>query len=217
MDMAQIMFYVYYVAMAGVVFGVVATASQDSIWSSVVLFFNIIFAFLFALNFTEPAAAALSGLLPEGAFYWDIVVYMLVLSLVLLAGRAATRALSAHRVKFPDQIENAGKYAVAFLPAIALVGVLAVGMQVAPLPMNLNKEPLTPGGSKVLGDENFVNPASNLASFWSYGPFAPIGFNFDPVTGYYNEGDKFISNYAARRAYFGSQGAAQKGMFIPDK
>ncbi|HEY1064620.1 MAG TPA: hypothetical protein VGE52_00860 [Pirellulales bacterium] len=217
MDMAVIMFYVYYVAMAGVVFGVVATSSQEGIWSSIVLTFNILFAYLFALNFVEPLAGFLADMVPEGAYYWDVVCFMGVFAIMLLIGREVTKMLSRHRVKFPDQLENVGKYAAAFIPALALLGVLAICFQVAPLPKNLDKEPTAVGGSPILGDAMLLRPASDAASYWSYGPFAPISFDFEPLTNYYNSGDKFINGYAMRRAYFGSDAAAQKGMFISDK
>lgn len=106
----------------------------ESLWSNAITLINVTLASLLALNFFEPLASWLDGMLPSFTYLWDYISLWLCFCIFFGILRLLTDIASRTRVKFRPPIEFPGRIISAILVASAMVAFVVTSLHVAPLP-----------------------------------------------------------------------------------
>jgi hypothetical protein len=78
---------------------------KDGLWGSLLMSFNLLFATLITVNYYEPLGKMLAGALPIGLFYWDSLVFIILLMITFAIFNMITNKLSRVIVMFPKPVE----------------------------------------------------------------------------------------------------------------
>jgi len=89
--------------------GFIAFRWKDGLWGAILLSFNLTFAGLITFNYYEGLGQMLAGMAPIGIFYWDSLVFILMLYLLFGIFNLITNRISKVIVKFPTAVEIGGK------------------------------------------------------------------------------------------------------------
>ncbi|MCL2622645.1 MAG: hypothetical protein FWD31_03170 [Planctomycetaceae bacterium] len=82
---------------------------KDGFWGAILLSFNLTFAGLITFNYYEGLGKMVAGMAPIGLYYWDSLVFILMLYLLFGIFTLITNRISRVIVTFPVPVENAGK------------------------------------------------------------------------------------------------------------
>jgi hypothetical protein len=173
----------------------VAFIFNEGMWGAALIFFNVLFAAVVAVNFFEPLATWLDGLAPSFTYFWDFISVWAVFALTLLITRLATDFTSRHRVKFKKLVDLIG--GLAFAAATGWVIKLFIGftLVMAPLGPNILGSPYPSGPEKVsiwAAVSHFLSDDGPMSRPPS--PSQPDLYVFDPQA--------FTVKYHARRQQF---------------
>ena len=89
--------------------GFVGFRWKDGLWGAILLSFNLTFAGLITFNYYESLGKMLAGVAPIGLFYWDCLVFILMIIILFTIFNLITNRISRVIVTFPAPVENAGK------------------------------------------------------------------------------------------------------------
>lgn len=85
--------------------GFVGFRWKDGLWGAILVSFNMVFATLIALNYYESLGRTVAQSLPVGLFYWDSLVFILMLLITFGILNMITNRLSRVIVGFPKPVE----------------------------------------------------------------------------------------------------------------
>lgn len=180
---------------AVILFATVAMLWNEGLWSSMLVWFQTLFAALMATNYFEPLARMLDRAM-GGSYTYMVDFLALWLIFAVTAGflRVATALLSRYQVRFRPPVEMGGKICFSLLTGWLFICFTAFTLHTAPLAKHSFGEAFqpTPTSSMMLGLSpdrkwlGFVQSRSRGAlSRWTVR-------EFDPQS-------DFIFKYAARR------------------
>lgn len=113
--------------------GVFAALMTQGLWGNLLMLFNVVVSGLLAINFYEPIAKYLTGLVPSGTMFWDIIAIWAVFGLALVILKMATDQVSRVKVRFKKPLELAGGYLLAACTAYVFMAFAALTLHLAPL------------------------------------------------------------------------------------
>jgi len=82
---------------------------KDGLWGTILVAFNLTFAGLITFNYYEGLGKMLAGMAKIGLFYWDSLVFILMLYLLFGIFTLITNRISRVIVTFPQPVEIGGK------------------------------------------------------------------------------------------------------------
>jgi len=82
---------------------------KDGLWGAILVAFNLTFAGLITINYYESLGQMLAGMAPIGLFYWDSLVFILMLYILFFIFTLITNRISRVIVTFPQPVEIGGK------------------------------------------------------------------------------------------------------------
>ena len=89
--------------------GFVGFRWKDGLWGAILVAFNLTFAGLITFNYYEGLGQMLAGQAPIGLFYWDCLVFILMLYILFTVFTLITNRISRVIVTFPQPVEIGGK------------------------------------------------------------------------------------------------------------
>lgn len=207
-----------------IVIGIIVwCVAAEGLWGAAHTFLCVLISGLLAMNFFEPLAGFLDGILGGWKGYSDIVALVGLFTGFIFALRLGTEQLSPTFIQLPSTIDQAGRWVFSALTGYVTVAVLLTSLHTAPLPREFM-------GFKAERAMFFgLGPDRQWLGFTQYVTEKPFGYikYLDPVTktsvahafdGKYEVlGDKsqpylntiwpsFPIRYAMRRGFIGRQG-----------
>jgi hypothetical protein len=188
----------------------VAFLGFSGLWSNLIMFVNVVLATLLAMNFWEPLAGTLTGMLPSLANYADLLAIWGLFAGSLLVMRVVTDKVSRVKVLFPKTVELAANYAVIVLTVSVLIGFTTMTLHMAPLAREyfqggFNAEkPVLFGYSPDRLWLGFMQRASQ-------GALGRSGTESNPEAHVFDPDGTFMLRYAARRELYERSATAAAG------
>ncbi|MGC4006366.1 MAG: hypothetical protein QM811_25885 [Pirellulales bacterium] len=112
-----------------------ALMSKGGGWDNLLTWVNMIVAGLFAMNYFEPLADYLSGVMKDFHWYWDFLAFWAVFSVAMILLKAFTDGLSKIRVKFRVPVEWGVRGVFSLLCAWTMICVVTFSLHLAPVQM----------------------------------------------------------------------------------
>ena len=102
--------------------GFVALRWKDGLWGAILITFNLVFAILISLNYYESLAQKIAGSLQVGLFYWDGLMFLMLLMFPFSLLNIITDKLSRVIVAFPKPVEYIVMPFLLLFIAVFLIG-----------------------------------------------------------------------------------------------
>lgn len=87
----------------------------DSLWGTIIKLFNVFFASMVAMNFCEPVANILDGIIGQFTYFNDMLAFFFLFLIVLGILIELTNLMSTVDVYMPDRVNLIGCYSVMFV------------------------------------------------------------------------------------------------------
>jgi hypothetical protein len=117
-------------------FACLATLYTEGLWGNAVLLINVITAGLLAMNFFEPVANWLEGLLPSFTYACDFLALWGLFGALMLVFRLGADYLSRVKVRFLKIADQIGSIALACWIGWVMVCFTAMSLHTAPMAKN---------------------------------------------------------------------------------
>ena len=189
--------------------GFVGSRWKDGLWGAILVTFNLTFAGLITFNYYEGLGKILAGMAKIGIFYWDSLVFILMLYLLFGIFTLITNRISRVIVTFPTAVEIGGKCLVllfiwSFQIFMFVIYVVEIG-PTAPKPV----AGIIDFEKKVYGRDIYLRYA---AKFSSQGALCTLGepTEFDP------DNDFDLRHYKRRCALFNELWKSGSSQFSDD-
>jgi len=115
------------------VFGIVTwCVASEGAWGAGIILLCVVFSGLLAMNFFEPLAIGLDGMLPAG--YADIVALCLLFTGFVSLLRVATEWIAPIDIELPAPVYQAGRWGFAVITGYVTMAFLLTALHTAPLP-----------------------------------------------------------------------------------
>lgn len=105
---------------------------RQGLWSAAIVLVNVVTAALLAMNYFEPLATFLSGLVGFVS-YWDIISLFLIFAAAAFVFRLVTDQASTFKVKLPKLLDMIGGYVLGLWAGWVIVCFTATALHTAPL------------------------------------------------------------------------------------
>ncbi|MDR1492862.1 MAG: hypothetical protein LBT05_09090 [Planctomycetaceae bacterium] len=176
--------------------GFVAWRWGDGLWGTILLSFNLVFSTLLALNFYEPIGKAIASSVPIGLFYWDSLVYILLLLITFIIFTLITDKLSRVMVKFPNWVEIVVKpiYLLLVWGTLIISSVFFV-LQIGPTAPKPFGGRIDIERSNRLSGDVYIRTFAKISSSGALSPLTGVN-EFDP------DNDFLVRHYRRRCALF---------------
>ena len=89
--------------------GFVGFRWKDGLWGAILVAFNLVFAGLITMNYYEMLAQKLATAAPVGLFYWDCMVFCILILITCSILNMITNRISRVLVMFPQPVEMSAK------------------------------------------------------------------------------------------------------------
>jgi len=116
-----------------IMFMCIALMWNEGLWGSALMFVNVLFAGMLAMNFYEPVANYLEKLAPSLTYAFDFLSLWAVFVAALLVLRTVTDQASRHAVRFKVPLEIGGQVGFAILTAWVFACFTMATLHTAPL------------------------------------------------------------------------------------
>jgi uncharacterized membrane protein required for colicin V production len=106
--------------------------SSEGLWGAALMFFNVLFAGIIAMNFYEPVAS----LIDKTGLNWgmsDALSLLVLFCVSVLLLRLTTESIAPGMVRFPTPIFHVGRLLFALAGSVVLFAVLLVAFETAPI------------------------------------------------------------------------------------
>ena len=200
------------IVMLGLILAIVAFVGTEGLFSSGIMLFNVLFGALLSMNFWEPLAQWLQGMMPGGEYFWPAICMIGLWGIFTVLLRTITDRLAPEKVEFPKLVDQIGGYFFAAWTGWVIVCFVMVALQVAPLARNFFFEGFNPEKPSFFG---MVAPDRMWLGFsqrMSYGPLAPITSKSDSEDHWFDPQGEFLLKHAAHRERYASQDSVSAGM-----
>lgn len=118
-----------------IVIGVVVwCVASEGLWGSAHSFLCVLLSGLLAMNYFEPAAAFLDGMLGGWRGYSDIIALLGLFTAFVFALRLGTEHLSPTFIQLPSSADQAGRWVFGALTGYLTMALLLTSLHTAPLP-----------------------------------------------------------------------------------
>jgi uncharacterized membrane protein required for colicin V production len=108
----------------------------EGLWTNALRLVNVVMAALLAMNFWEPAAAWLDGMLPSYTYMWDFLSLWGLFVIFFSVLRAVTDLVSGVKVRFLKLADRIGSGLCAVCVGWVMVCFTATSLHTAPLARN---------------------------------------------------------------------------------
>jgi hypothetical protein len=123
---------IFSLVIVGLILGMTYALTSEGLWGSALMFFNVVFAGMIAMNFYEPLAT----LLDKTGINWgfsDTLCFFGIFMVALVALRLTTETLAPAMVRFPTPIYHLGRMVFGLAGAAVTVAILLIGFECAPV------------------------------------------------------------------------------------
>jgi len=121
------------ILLALVLFGCVGFLYREGVWGNSVRLINLVTAGLLAMNFFEPAASWLTGMMPSFTIFWDFLAIWFIFALSLSLMHEITDRICPVKVRFLKVVDQVGGPILAIVIGWVMVGFTLTALHVAPL------------------------------------------------------------------------------------
>jgi hypothetical protein len=118
---------------AGLILGMTWALMSEGLWGAALMFFNVVFGAIIALNFYEPLAAIVAKNIGFVSGFADMICLMTLFIVSVLLLRLTTESLAPTMVRFPTGVYHAGRVLFGFAGAVATIGFLVVACHTMPV------------------------------------------------------------------------------------
>lgn len=109
--------------------------ASEGAWGAGITFLCVLFAGLLAMNYFEPVAVMLEGMLPaEARNYTDLLALMGLFILFTFLGRLATDSIAPSDIEYDARVYQAGRWLFALGTGYVTMAFLLTALHTAPLP-----------------------------------------------------------------------------------
>lgn len=122
------------IACLAVVGVVVWCVASEGLWGSAHTFLCVLLSGLLAMNFFEPVAGFLDGMLGGWKGYSDILALVGLFALFVFGFRLGTEQLCPTFIQLPPTADQVGRWAFAALTGYLTMAILLTSLHTAPLP-----------------------------------------------------------------------------------
>jgi uncharacterized membrane protein required for colicin V production len=116
-----------------IILGITYALMSEGLWGAALMFFNVLFSALFALNFYEPLATLIVQNASFMGGWADMTCLMLIFIVSLVVIRIITEQAAPTMVRFPRPVYHIGRVVFAFLGACTTVAFLLLCFHTAPV------------------------------------------------------------------------------------
>jgi hypothetical protein len=112
--------------------GMTYALSSEGLWGAALMFFNVLFGAIIALNFYEPVA----GLIDSTNIGWGFSDTLSLLGLFIIATfllRLTTESLAPAMVRYPNPIYQVGRFIFALGGSLITMGIILLSFETAPV------------------------------------------------------------------------------------
>ncbi len=121
-----------------ILLGITYALMGEGILGAVLMFFNVIFSGLIALNFYEPLADLMASNVPSGfGAFSDTICLMGLFLVALILFRLTTDTLAPQMIRVPTALYHLGRIAFGGLTGLAVIGFVFLGFHAAPVDKQL--------------------------------------------------------------------------------
>ena len=96
------------IVMLGLILAIVAFVGTEGLFSSGIMLFNVLFGALLSMNFWEPLAQWLQGMMPGGEYFWPAICMIGLWGIFTVLLRTITDRLAPEKVEFPKLVDQIG-------------------------------------------------------------------------------------------------------------
>jgi uncharacterized membrane protein YgcG len=111
------------------ILGLTYALASEGLWGAALMFFNVLFGAIIALNFYEPLAA----LIPINWGFSDTLCLLGLFIIATLLLRLTTESLGPSMVRYPGPIYHAGRWLFALAGSMVTLAVLLLSFEAAPV------------------------------------------------------------------------------------
>ena len=122
------------IACLAVVGVIVWCVASEGLWGAAHTFLCVLLAGLLAMNFFEPAAGFLDGMLGNYRTYSDVIALVGLFTAFVFALRLGTEHVCPTFIQLPSAFDQAGRWVFAGLAGYLTMAVLLTALHTAPLP-----------------------------------------------------------------------------------
>jgi hypothetical protein len=119
-----------------VLFACVAMCYAEGLWSNAVRLINVVTAGLLAVNFYEPLAGWLDGMMPSFTYLWDFLCLWAIFGVSMIVFRELTTFVSQVKVRFLKLVDRIGSGLLSLWIGWVMVCFTMVTLHTAPLARN---------------------------------------------------------------------------------
>src|SRR5215217_7585077 len=126
------MVHIVNLVIAVLIAGMTYALASEGLWGAALMFFNVLFAAIIALNFYEPLAA----LIGSTGLNWGFSDTLCLLWLFIIASlllRLTTESLAPSMVRYPGPIYHVGRWLFALAGSVVTIAVLLLSFETAPV------------------------------------------------------------------------------------
>ena len=124
--------WVYDSAIVLIILGITYALYSEGFWGATLMFFNVLFSALIALNFYEPLAGLLAKNVSAMGSFADLLCLGGLFCVVLVLLRTITGYLAPSNLRLPSLIDQLGRLVAGLAAATLLVAFLLVMLHTAP-------------------------------------------------------------------------------------
>jgi hypothetical protein len=118
-----------------IVIGIVVwCVANEGLWGAAHVFLCVLLSGLLAMNFFEPLAGFLDGILGGAKSYSDFVALVGLFAAFIFALRLGSEQLSPTFIQLPPTVDQAGRWVFSALTGYVTMAVLLTSLHTAPLP-----------------------------------------------------------------------------------
>ncbi len=117
----------------GLTAGMTYALMSEGLWGAALMFFNILFSAIVALNFYEPLAQLIATSAEPVSGMADSFSLIAIFCVTLIVLRLTSESLAPTMIRFPPQLTFPGALAFALAGSVATMGILILGLHCAPV------------------------------------------------------------------------------------
>ena len=113
--------------------GMTYALSSEGLWGAALMFFNVLFSSIIALNFYEPLAGVIASNVDFLSGMADALCLIVIFTVSLLLMRLATELLAPSMVRYPVALYQIGRFLFALAASALTMGMLILAFEASPV------------------------------------------------------------------------------------
>ncbi len=115
------------------ILGMTYALTSEGLWGAVLVFFNVLFSALIALNFYEPLAQLLATNVSAMSSWADVLCLMGIFLITLIILKVTTESIAPSMVRFPPAVYQIGRLVFGLAGACVTAAFLLLAFHTAPV------------------------------------------------------------------------------------